>query len=104
MKEPGSWVCLGSYSPESVVQLDPSIRVCLESDEVPETQTRHRETATGEVTIEGWTQRRPWTGNLQDIRRLTLVVDVLMLVHFPVHVRVCVCVDVCENLWVDLGA
>lgn len=33
-----------------------------------------------------------------------MVVDVLVLVHFPVHVRVCVRVDVCEDLWVDLGA
>lgn len=41
---------------------------------------------------------------LRDVGRLTLVVDVLVLVHFPVHVRVRVCVDVCEDLWVGLGA
>lgn len=101
MKEPGSCVCMGSYSLE---QLGPSVRSCLRLVEVLQIQTMRRETAAGEVTIEGWMKRRPWTGALRDIRRLTLVVDVLVLVHFSVHVRVCVRVDVCEDLWVDLGA
>lgn len=35
---------------------------------------------------------------------LTLVVNVLVLVHFPVHVRVCVRVYVRVNFRVDLGS
>ena len=29
--------------------------------------------------------------------------NVLVLMHFPIHMRVCVCVDVCVDLWVDFG-
>lgn len=35
---------------------------------------------------------------------LTLVVNVLVLVHFPVHVRVCVRVYICVDFRVDLGS
>lgn len=35
---------------------------------------------------------------------LTLVVNVLVLVYFSVHVRMCVCVYICVDLWVDLGS
>ena len=50
--------------------------------------------------LRAWRQYLPPTERLASM--LTLVVDVLVLVYFPVHVRVRVCVNVCVDLRVDL--